>query len=108
MNKMILVLSVLFVATVAGAQTLNVDDAVLNDELSADQAWFQTLPLEIDDEAQVEQIQWHGSSRNWTCWARNRRGITYRANGWSREQARRGAMSRCASRSSGCVVTGCR
>jgi hypothetical protein len=58
-----------------------------------------------DDETLIE---WAQSRRIWRCTAVNQRGQVFSGQGASREQARRTAMSRCASRSNSCRLRGCR
>jgi hypothetical protein len=54
-------------------------------------------------------IDWAQSRRRtWRCSAVNQRGQVFSGQGASREQARRTAMSRCASRSNSCRLRGCR
>lgn len=56
----------------------------------------------------IVPVQWGG--RTWTCWARSRRsGRTFSASSRNANTARRVALNRCRSRSSGaCFITRCR
>ncbi len=101
MMKYALALAMMLSATIAGAQSVDFDNT------AADEAWFQTLP-DQESEVELEEAQWHSGRRSWTCWARNRRGMTFWGQAWSREGARRIAMNRCVSRSSACAFAGCR
>jgi hypothetical protein len=55
-----------------------------------------------------QTVQWSGSGRTWTCVARGRGGRTFLGQSRNANTARRIALNRCWSRSSGCVIRSCR
>jgi hypothetical protein len=56
----------------------------------------------------VQTVQWGGGRRVWTCFARGRGGRTFTGQSVNANTARRIALNRCWSRSSGCFIRSCR
>ena len=64
-----------------------------------------------DDESAedlIQTVQWSASGRTWTCVARGRGGRTFTGQSVNANTARRIALNRCWSRSSGCFIRSCR
>ena len=71
--------------------------AAIAENESAEEESFQDL---------VQTVQWGG--RTWTCFARSRRSGRFSGQSRNANTARRIALNRCRSRSSGCFITSCR
>lgn len=62
-----------------------------------------------DADELIQMVQWGGSSRVWTCFARNpRSGRTFSGQSRQANNARRIALNRCNHRTSGCRISSCR
>ncbi|MBX3022120.1 MAG: hypothetical protein KF799_10640 [Bdellovibrionales bacterium] len=102
------------IACIVLASSMNVyanTDSAPTDELVLTDAEELEIGEDLDQNTwagMIENVQWHGGSRMWTCWVRSRQGRTFTGSSTNRNSARRIAMSRCGSVSTSCQLRTCR